>query len=528
MPTNFTAHSGKVYLIGAGPGDPGLLTLRARDILEQVDVILYDYLVNPVALRHAGAHTEVISLGRHEKGVACRIWSQEEINAKLIEFARQGKSVARLKSGDPLIFGRITEELTALRDAGIPYEVVPGVTAALAAGAFTGIPVTHRDLASAVAFITGQETKEKTDSKIDFEALARFPGTLVFYMGVTTVKNWAPKLIEAGKVSSTPVAIIRRCSFPDQLTITTTLGEVAEVLTPSDKIRPPVIVIVGEVVKLRESLSWFESRPLFGKTVLVTRPEEADGELTRLLEERGAEVIQHPVIQIGPAPDLAPLDAAIEKMRLAASRPAMITSYWLLFSSANGVNAFFKRLGELGYDSRSLAGVKIACVGPSTAAALSAHGLRCDVMPETDFSAEGLLAALRPQWAGEPILSIRASRGRNTLVDGVRSWKGANDNPIEEVVAYASTDVTQVDPVILDRMEQGEIDYVLVTSSAIARSTIHLFGPALQKTKIASLSPLTSQALVEAGHPPHCEAQEATLLSLIEAISGDDGSGVKP
>ena len=191
------------------------------------------------------------------------------------------------------------------------------------------------------------------------------------------------------------------------------------------------------------------------------------------------------------------------------------------------MNAFFKRLGELGYDSRSLAGVKIACVGPSTAVALSPYGLRCDVMPETDFSAEGLLAALRPQWAGEPILSIRASRGRNTLVEGIRTWQGAGNHPIEEVVAYASTDVTQVDPLVLDRMEQSEIDYVLVTSSAIARSTINLFGAALQKTKIASLSPLTSQAMVEAGYRPHCVAKEATLLSLVEAICDGDASCVR-
>lgn len=509
--------TGKVYLIGAGPGDPGLLTLRALEILQRADVVLYDYLVNPVALRHA-PNAEVICLGKHEKHASSRIWSQEEINIRLIELARQGNAVVRLKSGDPLIFGRLTEELTALRAANIQYEVVPGVTAALAAGAFTGIPVTHRDLASAVAFITGQETKDKAESSLDFESLARFPGTLVFYMGVTTVKNWAPKLIAAGKSPSTPLAIIRRCSFPDQLTITTTLGEVANLLTPSDKIRPPVIVIVGEVVNLRESLSWFESRPLFGKRVLVTRPEGAGGELTRLLEERGAEVISHPVIQISPPDDFAPLDAAIEKIRMSSS-PAVFTTYWLLFSSINGVDAFFRRLGTLDYDARALAGVKVACVGPSTANALAPYGIRCDLTPESDFSAEGLLVALKKEWRGEPIISIRASRGRDIIAETIRSWKGVSNIRFEEIIAYASTDVTEVDPQILDRMERGEIDCVLVTSSAIAKSTANLFGPALQKTKIASLSTLTSQSLRDAGYPPHVESKVATLSALVDAIS---------
>jgi uroporphyrinogen III methyltransferase/synthase len=496
---------GKVYLIGAGPGDPGLLTLRALEILKQADVVLYDYLVNPVALRHA-ASAEIISLGKHTKAGQSRIWSQEEINVRLVELARAGKSVVRLKSGDPLIFGRLTEELSALVAAGIDYEVVPGVTAALAAGAFAGIPVTHRDLASAVAFITGQETKDKEESKIDFDALARFPGTLVFYMGVTTVKSWAPRLIEAGKPKETPVAIVRRCSFSDQLTITSTLGEIAELLTPSDKIRPPVIVIVGEVVKLRESLTWFEKRPLFGKRVLVTRAENSEGELTRLLEERGAEVISCPVMRVGPAADRGPLRSALERLK---------EFDWLLFSSANGVYGFFNELRELLLDARALGKCKIGAVGPGTAKALLDAGILCDVVPGGDFRAEGLVAALGDQVQGKHCLCIRGSRGRDALLTGLRE-AGAN---VEEVSAYKSTDIETIDPTLLETMAAGEIDYVLATSSSIARAVVKLFGEKLKRTKIVSLSSLTSEALREAGFVPHVEAKQATMLALVEALS---------
>lgn len=495
---------GKVYLVGAGPGDPGLLTLRALEILSLADVILYDYLVNPVALRHA-CGAELISLGKHTKDGSSRIWTQEEINSKLVQCARDGKNVVRLKSGDPLIFGRLTEELSALVAAGIEYEVVPGVTAALAAGAFAGIPVTHREHASAVAFITGQENKEKVESKIDFEALARFPGTLVFYMGVTTVKNWAPKLIEAGKAARTPVAIVRRCSFPDQVTLTTTLGEVAQVLTPSDKIRPPVIVIVGEVVNLRDSISWFEKRSLFGKRVLVARAESIQGELTRLLEERGAEVIHCPVIQIGPPADSAPLDSAIGRLK---------EFDWVLFSSANGVRGFFDALRRQRLDARVLANCKIAAVGPATSEAILEHGLYCDVTPVKDFRAESLVAALGEAVRGKRCLSIRGSRGRNTLEEGLRQHGAI----VEEARAYSSTDVETVDPQIQEQMAEGKIDSVLVTSSAIGRAVVNLFGAALHQTSIISLSTLSSQTLSDCGFPPYREAKAATMRSLIDVL----------
>jgi uroporphyrinogen III methyltransferase / synthase len=497
--------TGTVYLLGAGPGDPGLLTLRAYEILQRANVVLYDYLVNPVALRHARDSAEIISLGKHSKSGASRIWSQDEINAKLVEFARQGKCVVRLKSGDPMIFGRATEEISALAAARIPFEVVPGVTAALAAGAFAGIPVTHRDLASAVAFITGQETRDKDESNINFAVLANFPGTLVFYMGVTTAKIWAPKLIAAGKPRETPVAIIRRCSFPDQWTITTTLGEVANVLTPSDKIRPPVIVIVGEVVRLRDSLAWFDKRPLFGQRVLVTRPESADDTLARLLEERGAEVISHPVIQIGPPAGFAPLDAAISQLAFYD---------WLLFSSVNGVRGFFNRLATKNLDARALGRCKVAAVGPTTAAALLEFGIRCDENPDENFRAEGLIEALQTQVRGKRCLSIRGSRGRDALSSGL-SAAGAI---VEDVSAYSSHDVTFVPPAILEQMSAREIDWTIVTSSAIARSTVALFGQALHKTKLASLSPLTTEALKELGFTPSVEAQQATMESLADAI----------
>lgn len=505
MASGLPSVRGKVFLLGAGPGDPGLLTLRALEALQQADVVLYDYLVNPVALRHARPDAEVICLGKHGKAGGSRIWTQEEINARLIADAKAGKKVARLKSGDPTVFGRLNEELSALQEAGIDYEVTPGVTAGLAAGAFAGIPVTHREFASAVALITGQETKSKTESNLDYEALARFPGTLVFYMGVTTVKIWAPKLIEAGKPADTPVAIIRRCSFPDQLTITTTLGKAAEVLTPSERIRPPVIVIVGDVVRQRETLSWFESRPLFGKRVLMTRPEESGGELTRLLEERGADVIVHPVIEIGPPEDAEPLNAALERLG---------DYQWVLFSSANGVRGFFDALYASGRDARALGAARVAAVGPGTAEAMLKYGVRCDVTPKENFRAEGLVAALADEARGQRCLSIRGSRGREVLAEGLRGVGAV----VDEVAAYASTDRKDVDPHVAQRMAAGEIDWTFATSSAIAHSLVRLFGDALKQTKIASLSPLTSSALREHGFPPAVEAPQATLAALVEAI----------
>ena len=496
-----TPQFGKVYLVGAGPGDPGLITLRGVECLHQADVVLYDYLVNPDIVDHAPAGCELICLGRHGRD---RIWSQDEINARMIESAGTGKVVVRLKGGDPAVFARGSEEIEALAVAGIPCEVVPGITAALAASSYAGIPITHRDLASAVAFVTGQEQSGKSDSTIDFETLAKFPGTLVMYMGVTTVHQWTSGLTRAGKSPTTPVAIIRRCSLPDQMVIRCSLGEVVERLRVPKKIRPPVIVIIGAVALLPETLFWFENRPCFGLKIMVTRPNEQAASLRRPLAELGAEVLVQPAIQISPPDDWGPVDAVIERLE---------EFDWLVFSSSNGVRFFLERLITRQGDVRALGPARLAAVGPGTAAELVKYRLRAAVQPD-EFRAESLAQALLPVAAGSRILLLRASRGREVLADELR--RGRAD--VTQVIVYSSRDVATPDKNVAQRLQDGQVDWTTVTSSAIARSLASMFGKDLHMTRLASISPLTSEILRELGFEPAVEAKEYTMHGVVQAI----------
>lgn len=492
--------NGKVYLVGAGPGDPGLVTLRAVEVLQRADAVLYDYLVNPAILRHCRAEAAKISLGKHGGG---RVFTQAEINERLVSLARAGSQVVRLKSGDPLVFARAAEELDCLVQHKIAFEIVPGVTAALAAASYAGLPVTHRDSASAVALVTGQEDADKADSALDFAALARFPGTLVFYMGVTTVSYWSAALVAAGKSAGTPVAIVRRVSLADQQRLDTTLGEVAA-LVASRHLRPPVVFIVGEAAAHGETWSWFEKRPLFGQTILVTRPVEQADDLARPLADLGAHVVCQPAIVIGPPPNQALADRALTQLD---------HFDWLVFSSANGVRFFLDRLPDVGRDVRALGAIKIACVGSATAAELARYHLRADLVPD-EFRAESLAAALQGTATGTRFLLVRASRGREVLSDELTQAGGL----VEQVVAYESTDVTGPDEAILADMDAGRIHWTTVTSSAIARSLGRMFGPALHKTKLASISPITSATLRELGYEPAAEAAEYTMTGVVHAI----------
>jgi uroporphyrinogen III methyltransferase/synthase len=497
---------GKVYLVGAGPGDPGLITLRGVECLRRADVVLYDYLVNPLIVRRAAPHADTICLGRHGY---MRQWTQEEINLELVALARAGKTVVRLKGGDPGIFGRVAEECEPLRAAGIEFEIVPGVSTAVAAGSFAGIPVTHRDVASAVAFVTGQEDPQKTTSSLDYRELARFPGTLVFYMGVTTAPTWTSALMSAGKSPDTPAAIVRRCSLPDQRVIQTTLGQLTDHLVPATKLRPPVIVIIGSVVQLAERLDWFQRRPLWGTVVLVTRPADQIDEIAEPLRELGAEVLVQPAIEIGPPADWTEVDAALR--RLADSSTAPLD--WIVFSSGNGVRYFLQRLWQLGLDHRVLGRSRLAAIGPGTAAELARHHLRADLQP-LEFRAESLAEALEPQAPGRRFLLVRASRGRDILPQRLAA-AGAD---VVQVVAYASTDVREASPEIARRLEAGEVDWVTVTSSAIARSTVSLFGKRLAHAQLASISPITTATLLELGFAPTVEAAPYTIPALLDAI----------
>lgn len=491
--------TGKVYLVGAGPGDPGLITWRGVECLRRADVVLYDYLVNPRVLRHAAAGADLQSLGRHGGE---RIVPQEEINQRMIAAARAGRTVVRLKGGDPIIFGRLADEVQALRAEGLPYEIVPGVTAALAAGSYAGVRLTQRDDASAVAFVTGHEQEGKAGPPLDFAALAAFPGTLVFYMGVTTAPQWSAALIAAGKPAETPAVVVRRCSWPDQETFVTSLGGLPDEVAKR-KLRPPAVVIIGAVVQSAAMSDWFSERPLFGVRVLITRAAEQADALEDRLSELGAQCFVQPAIEIRPPQDWGAVDAAL----------ANLSSYnWVVFSSANGVRFLFDRL-LTGGDLRRLGSVKIAAIGPGTAQELAHCHLRADVQP-AEYRAEALAAELACEARGKRFLLARASRGRELLAEQLTAAGGI----VEQVVVYESNDVAAADERIFAMLAAGQFDWTTVTSSAIARSLVRLLGENLRRTKLASISPITSSTLRELGHEPAAEAREYTMDGLVEAI----------
>lgn len=491
--------AGKVYLVGAGPGDPGLITWRGVECLRAADLVLYDYLANARLLVHASPGAELVCLGRHGQG---RLMAQCEINARMVEAARQGRCVVRLKCGDPMIFARGAEEVDALAEANVPFEVVPGITAALAASSFAGIPLTHRDVSSAVALVTGQESSAKAAEAIDYGRLADFPGTLVFYMAVTSVRQWAADLLDRGMPGDTPVAMVRRCSWPDQTIWRCRLADTADEVE-RQQLRPPIIFVVGAAADMEAPIGWFTQRPLFGQRFLVTRPRDQNETLQRQLEALGAETLAQPAIEIGPPDDWAAVDAALSR----------IESYdWLVFSSVNGVQYLLDRLVDRHGDLRRLAGVRLAAIGPATVEQLQRYHLRADLAPH-EYRAEALAEALAHDARGKRFLLARASRGREVL----REILVAAGADVEQVVVYGSRDVPKVDADIRRQLAQGAIDWVTVTSSAIARSLVQLLGDDLRRAKLISISPITSATLRELGFEPTVEATEYTVEGMIDA-----------
>jgi len=489
-----------VYLVGAGPGDPGLITLRAVECLGRADVVLYDYLVNPAALKHAPAAADLVCLGHHSTG---RALPPDEIIARMLDEARRGRTVVRLKGGDPSVFGRGADEIEALRGAGVPFEIVPGITAGLAVAAFCEIPITHHDDASAVALIAGQERHSKTESRLDYGVLAEFPGTLIFYMGVRKVAQWSRALIEHGKPPETPVAIVRRCTWAQQETVRCTLGTAAEVVGEKS-LRPPAVFVVGKVADRAPRRSWFTARRLFGVRVVVAGSPDTSGKLHSQLAALGADVIIQPAIQITDPPDWAPVDAALDRL----------DRYdWVVFSSSNGVDYLFRRLFDLGGDLRRLGGVKLAAVGPGTAERLTRYHLQADLVPE-QFRAESLAQALVGEAKGRRFLLARTTRGRQVLADEL---EGAGAH-VDQVVVYGSVDVEDPDPEVATALSSGEIGWVAVTSSATARSLVRLYGDALRRARLVSISPLTSAALRDLGYEPAAEASRHTVAGLVDAI----------
>jgi len=496
-----TSDTGTVYLVGAGPGDPGLITLRGLGCLQQADAVLYDYLCNPLLLDHAPPQAERICLGRHGRA---EIWSPEAIHARMVQLAREGKTVVRLKGGDPSVFSRVAQEVEALEQASIAYEIVPGVTAGLAAASYAGVHVTHRDVASAVALVAGQENPDKYGPSLDFHALARFPGTLIFYMGVTTAPRWTQSLITAGLPADTPAVIVRRCSLPDQVRVCCRLDEVAAHLSPRTSIPPPVVVIVGRAAGLNADKSWFERRPLFGKRVMVTRPRDQCLALGELLMRQGADCIIQPAIQITDPTDWTPVDDCL----------AHLARFdWLVFSSANGVRRLLERLFFLHHDLRALGGRQLAAIGPGTADELARYHLRADLQP-AEYRAEALASVLAPAVRRRRVLLVRASRGREVLAQ--RLCEAGAD--VEQAVVYESCDVATADAEAAAQLEQGRIDWITVTSSAIARSLVKLFGAQLRRARLVSISPVTSATLRELGYPPDAEAETYTMAGVVDAL----------
>lgn len=500
MSENNTA-VGCVYLVGAGPGDPGLITMRGAELLRRADVVLYDFLVNPLILQFVQEDTETVCLGRHGKG---RLLSQGEVNQKMIGFAVAGKIVVRLKAGDPAVFARVAEETDALDAAGVLWEIVPGITASFAAPSYAGISVTNRDNASAVAMVTGQEKESGEGSKLDYAALAAFPGTLIFYMGVTTAPLWTQKLIQAGRDPKTAATIIHRCSWNDQQVIPCRLESVVEELS-NRQMRPPAVIVIGNTSDAAPTVSWFERKPLLGQTILITRPQQQSYEMCRSLTELGAGCLIQPAIEIAPPQDWAPVDAALESL----------ANYdWLVFSSGNGVRALLDRLCLSHGDLRRLQGIHLAAIGPSTAEALSQYHLSADLVP-TEYRAEALAEKLVGKAKGERFLLARACRGREILAEQLSAAGGT----VDQIVVYESRDVLAPDPTVAAAVGGDQVDWITVTSSSIARSLVSMFGEELRRVRLASISPVTSQVLQECGHKPAVEAKEYTTAGLTAAIT---------
>ena len=490
-----------MYLVGAGPGDPGLMTRRSLDLIASADAILYDRLIPPGALDGARPDAELRYVGK-EPGAAAL--SQEETNALLVELGRAGKRVVRLKGGDPFVFGRGGEEAEALAAAGVAFEVVPGVTAGVAAPAYAGIPVTHRDAASAVAFVTGHEDPEKPDSALDWDALARFPGTLVFYMGIKRLPLIAERLIAAGRDPGEAAAVVERGTHPGQRTVVDTLGGISA-RVEAEEIRAPAITLVGAVAELRETVAWLERRPLHGEVVAVTRARAQASGLAERLRELGADVVETPAIRIEPRPVEGELREAFDR----------VGGYSLVcFTSPNGVRLFFDALGGAALDARALGAATVAAIGPGTAAALLEHGIRADVVPER-FVAEALAEALRSiDLEGRRVLIARAAEARSVLPDALRE-RGAqvDDVALYETVAEPLSDA--------QRAALERATYVTFTSSSTVRFLLESGVRPPAGARIVSIGPVTSATAEEHGLTVDVEAERHDIDGLVDAVVAD-------
>ncbi|MFW2368919.1 MAG: uroporphyrinogen-III C-methyltransferase [Desulforhopalus sp.] len=508
---------GKVYLVGAGPGDPGLITVRGKRLLEKAEVVVYDYLASRKLLRHAPVEAELIYVGK--KGGVKHTFTQEEINQMLVDHALQGKMVVRLKGGDPFIFGRGGEEVEKLYAAGCPFEVVPGVTSATAAATYAGIPITHRDYTASVAFLTGHEDPTKESSNIDWAKLATGAGTLVVYMGIKNLPIIVATLIKHGRDPKTPVAVVRWASTPEQRSVVGTLETIAEVVQGAG-IKPPSLIIVGEVVNLRDTIDWYEKRPLFSKKIIVTRTREQASDLVAGLEEFGANCLEYSTIRIKSVESYDVLDSELERLD---------EYHWILFTSLNGVKYFFERLYSKGMDSRDLKGPDIAAVGKSTADLLLRYGVSADLIPNT-FTGEGLAESLLDQGVeGRNILIPRGLHGREILPETLRG-AGAQ---VTVAPVYQNCPVQGDKERLLEELRDGKVDMITFTSSSTVRNFLAMLDLENQEQlqeilagmKIAAIGPITAKTVTDSGLKVDVQPDEFTINDMIRSIvtyySGD-------
>ncbi|MSP78205.1 MAG: uroporphyrinogen-III C-methyltransferase [Dehalococcoidia bacterium] len=495
--------SGRVFLVGAGPGDPGLLTVRGLELLKRADVVVYDRLMDTRLLEHARDGAELIDAG---KGRGLRVMSQEGINALLVEKGQAGKQVIRLKGGDPFVFGRGGEEAEALAKAGVAFEVVPGVTSAIAAPAYAGIPVTHRGVASSVAFVTGSQDPAKEAVSIDWQRLANAADTLVVLMGLANLDGIMHAIIAAGRKADTPVALVHWGTTSRQQVVTGTLNTIAR-KADAAKLSAPVLMVVGDVVSLRERLAWFERRPLFGTSVLVTRTRDQASSMSELLAAEGAQPIHLSTIEVVPTSDTKPLDAAL----------AHLGGYqWVVFTSTNSVEIFFKRLAILKKDVRAFGAARVCAIGTATAVALRERGVLADLLPN-EFVSEDALQALRGHVSsGDTVLVPRALESRDVLSRGLRAIGVQVDDVAVYETRMPSSARAQANSILKDG-----IDAATFTSSSTVKNLVRLLDGDVKKLDgvlIASIGPITSATARELGLHVDVEAQEHTVPGLVRAI----------
>lgn len=498
-----SSSSGICYLVGAGPGDPGLLTIKGKECIEAADALVYDYLCNPELLKHGKADAQRIYVG---KKAGDHTLSQEEINQLIVKLTREGKIVTRLKGGDPVLFGRGAEEAAELAEAGVRFEIVPGITSAIAGPAYAGIPVTHRSHASQLTIFTGHEDPTKSETSLDYTKLAQADGTKVFLMGIERITEITAELIRHGAAPTTPIALVRWATTGRQQTLIGTLQDIPDKVKAAG-FKAPAVAVVGDVVTERDTLNWFENRPLFGRRIVVTRTRQQAGVLSKQLAVLGADVIELPTIRIEEPRDLLGFGELVQDCH----------KYdWIVFTSPNGVDAFFTMFDKLYNDARSIGPARIACVGPGTADKVRARHLAVDLMPEKNFVAEGLVKAFKDNIdvENQTILWVKGAETREVIANELTGLRAI----VDEAIGYCTVPERDDNLEALARLKNEGADVITFTSASTVEHFFALGVELPEGCQIASIGPVTSDALKKLGKPIHIEAKQSTIPGLVSAI----------